>query len=125
MIDHKALKWGSFGNLPAKVPCKECPLARTSEPGALGGYSPMQYVDVILGVADLACHMSKGFDEKQPNLQRSCTGLAMIRANIGGYEGARNSMDAVEHVGPNRDLVFSTAIEFLVHHFIGCHEAKR
>jgi hypothetical protein len=118
MIDHRPLKHGKFGHLPAKVPCNECPLSRKSKPMFLGGYTPAQYLEVLHGIADLACHLSKGFDVQNPEAQRSCTGVAMYRANTGVAMLADNSRAAMEHVGPNTKLVFASPIEFVSHHNI-------
>jgi hypothetical protein len=63
---------------PSRAPCAECPLRRTSLPGALGGYTVAQYIEILHGIADIACHMSPGFPNNRA-LQRSCTGIAMYR----------------------------------------------
>lgn len=114
-IEHTALKAGRFGHLPAKTCCAECPLRRDSTPGALGGYTAEQYLDVLHGPADIACHMSKGFNVRNPDDQRSCTGVAMYRANV-GLRPWGHALDAVAHVGPDRALVFAAPAEFWQHH---------
>lgn len=100
---------------PATTMCAECPLARTAIPGALGGYTVAQYLEVLHGPADLACHMSKGFPHDRAE-QRSCAGVAMYRANLGlappGHAG-----QAVRDVAAARcDLAFASPAEFAEHH---------
>jgi hypothetical protein len=101
-------------NLPAKDPCKECPVARAALPGALGGYTPEQYLEVLHGPADLACHMSPGFPDDVTR-QRSCTGVAMYRANCGLAPAGRSAYDAVQATGPD-DRAFASPEEFARHH---------
>lgn len=117
-VEKPILTTGRFGLLPAKVPCAECPLARTAEPGALGGYTVMQYIEVLMGPADLACHMSKGFPDDRAE-QRSCTGVAMFRANCEIKPKGLNALEAVESIGPNRELVFDSLLGFYRHHTKG------
>lgn len=124
MTDHKPIKRGRFGRPPAKAPCIECPLSRQAKPGALGGYTVQQYLDVLHGIADLACHLSPGFKAKRPEDQRSCTGVAMYRANVGGIFLSVNAREAVERVGANADLAFASAAEFRAHH-LPPHEILR
>lgn len=105
--------------LPTKVPCIECPLARTSGRGVLGGYTPAQYIEVMYGPADLACHLSKGFDTRDVAAQRSCTGLAMYRRNVRFIPDGKSALAAVLDVETNTDLVFGSPLEFLQHHTTG------
>jgi hypothetical protein len=104
-----------FGQPPTKMPCPECPLARTAIRGALGGYTAAQYLEVLHGPADLACHLSKGFPLNRAE-QRSCTGVAMYRANLGRLHPAGGAMRAVLLAGENRDAVFASPEEFAAHH---------
>lgn len=113
-IDHKPIKPGHFGELPSKLPCVECPLTRASIPGRLGGYTVGQYLDILHSPADIACHLSPGFP-KVLETQRSCTGVAMYRANC-GIEAGGHAQQATEHVGPNRELSFAAPREFVAHH---------
>lgn len=101
--------------LPAARPCAECPLVRTSLPGALGGYTVEQYIAVLLGPPDLACHMSPGFP-RDISRQRSCTGVAMFRANVGLLPSGRSALDAVLATGFDRVTSFATPDEFRDHH---------
>lgn len=100
---------------PATEPCKECPLARTALPGALGGYTVEQYLEVLRGPADLACHMSPGFPDDIER-QRSCTGVAMFRANCGIVPDGRGAREAMQTAGPNGTLAFGSEAEFALHH---------
>lgn len=112
------LQLGSFGHGPAKTMCKECPLARTCIAGYLGGYTPENYVKLLQGDADVACHLSPGFHERPQNYatMRSCTGVAHYRANTSKVPRGRNAAAAAEKAGPNREDVFASAVEFLAHH---------
>lgn len=109
---------GYFGNLPAKGTCAECPMRRDSKRGALGGWTPEMYIEALGGLPDIACHLSKGFDVRNPEEQRSCTGVANFRCNTGLVARLPhgNSRIAALHAGPNHDDVFSTLLEFYRHH---------
>lgn len=113
-IDHRPIKAGRMGDLPAARPCVECPLARASIRGRLGGYSVGQYLDILHASPDIACHLSPGFPHVLET-QRSCTGVAMYRANC-GITVTGHAQDAVERVGANRDLCFASPREFSQHH---------
>jgi hypothetical protein len=114
-IDHRPVVPGKFGRLPTKKPCIDCPLARTATPGALGGYTVQQYLDVLNSFADIACHLSPGFPNNLPE-QRSCTGVAMFRANV-NIPASGQAAKAVRHVGVDRKAVFANPGEFAAHHF--------
>jgi hypothetical protein len=118
VIDHGPIKIGKFGALATKKHCVECPLARASEPGRLGGYTVQQYLDVLHGVADLACHLSPGFPRNLAE-QRSCTGVAMFRNHTGipaqGH-ATESAAESMARVGENTDLVFASDAEFAEHH---------
>jgi hypothetical protein len=116
-IDHKPIKPGGFGRSPTKIACFECPLRRKSTPGYLGGYTTEQYLDILHGIADIACHQSPGFPENHAET-RSCTGVAKYRANVGITRLAHNAAAAVAHVGPDREEVFASPEEFFKHHQI-------
>ena len=112
---------GRFGKEPAKMPCNECPLRRDSVPGHLGGYTPQMYIDVLHGDADLACHLSKGFQEGEREQQRSCTGVAMYRANTHCLPLGTNARDAILSVvaeDGDRSNVFASPEEFRAHHTV-------
>jgi hypothetical protein len=113
-IEKPILKEGGFGLPPTDKPCRECPLARAAVVGALGGYTVAQYLEVLHGIADLACHLSRGFPNN-PEEQRSCTGVAMFRANL-GIEPWGKAMVAVSLVGVDRETVFASDAEFSKHH---------
>lgn len=114
MIDHKEIKSGKLGELPSKLPCVECPVARASVPGQLGGYTAEQYLYILHSYADIACHLSPGFPKKLAT-QRSCTGVAMYRANCGVKAGG-HAAEAIEHIGENTELSFANQSEFRTHH---------
>ena len=100
---------------PPKTPCAECPLRKDSIRGALGGYTAMQYLVVLHGIADLACHMSKGFPADRSQ-QRSCAGVAMYRAH-NRLKPWGHAMEAVAVLaGEDRSMVFDHPLGFLLHH---------
>lgn len=113
-IDHKPIKRGAMGELPARLPCVECPLTRASIPGRLGGYTVDQYLHILNNGADIACHLSPGFPGTLAT-QRSCTGVAMYRANAGVIAGG-HAEAATRHIGKNYDLAFGNQREFRRHH---------
>lgn len=114
---------GSFAGLPTRVPCIECPLRKDAIPGALGGWTPHQYVTALHGPADIACHKSKGFDEKDRERMRSCTGVAAFRASTGVCTSHPKSHTraAIKHVAADPEhraegTCFNSAESFLRHH---------
>jgi hypothetical protein len=113
-IDHRPIKPGACGELPAKLPCVECPLAKTAIPGRLGGYSVDQYLYILHSIADIACHMSPGFPDVLAT-QRSCTGVAMYRANC-GVIASGHAEQATRHIGKNYEVGFAHQREFRNHH---------
>jgi hypothetical protein len=105
---------------PLMQPCKECPLRRDSLPGYLGGYTPEMYIEILHSPASIACHSSKGFHEGDLSTQRSCTGVAAFRANVGHrclYKGVEtHAQYATEIVGSDKERYFASDEEFVVHH---------
>jgi hypothetical protein len=114
-IDHLPIKAGACGEMPSKLPCVECPLARASIPGRLGGYTVQQYLHILHHIADIACHMSPGFPDDMAT-QRSCTGVAMYRANAGVIPSG-HAYEAVRAVaGGDCTAAFANPREFALHH---------
>jgi hypothetical protein len=116
----------AFSCPPTKVPCRECPLAKVAEPGALGGWTPEMYLNALHGPAAIACHMGKGFgrDGEPPDhtKQRVCTGVAMYRAN-NGIIAAGNAHAATVAIGnlhadtgKCEELAFNSPEDFFFHH---------
>jgi hypothetical protein len=115
----------------SKTPCVECPLRRDSVPGYLGGYTPEMYVEMLHGPASVACHKSPGFQERQIERQRHCTGVAAYRANVGhitialhpvaGYV-VTSAHDSTVLVGEDRENYFASPLEFVRHHIKGQKE---
>lgn len=100
----------------AKRMCKECPLARKSAPGYLGGYTAVQYIGVLHSDFWIACHLSPGFQERDISKQRGCTGVAHYRANVSKLPRSPSAMEDVRKVGKNTEDVFSTPMGFYEHH---------
>lgn len=127
MDNDVVLKPGRF-NPPAKGTCRECPLRKDSQRGRLGGWSVLLYLEAMLRTpADIACHLSKGFDEQDMTQMRSCTGVANFRANLGVVHRMLNgnARDAAMMAGENPVDVFETATEFYRHHQPGRGEKIR
>ena len=99
-----------------KKPCKECPWARTVEPGRLGGSPPEVYIGQAVLPFWLPCHESANYEGKASDVNQvqECHGAAIFRANIKDKIIADN--DALLHLPEDRDLVFSTLAEFYAHH---------
>jgi len=83
-------------------PCSDCPMARTSLNGWLGGATAMEYRALAHSDSVVRCHV-------HGNVQ--CAGMAIYRKNV------------CKHVDPpglvlDRDieLVFATPMEFVAHH---------
>lgn len=106
--------------MPAKIPCRECPLRKDAAPGFLGGYTPEMYLDALFSPASLACHCSKGFHEGDIAKQRHCTGVAGFRANMNLRTGtsADRAIHAVIEGYPRnlREDFFENPTQFYNHH---------
>lgn len=109
-------KPGELGHVAAKEPCRECPLRRDSIPGYLGGYSWVNYLEIMHSDADIACHMSPGFHQRDLSRQRACTGVAAYRANVSKLPRGGKGRESVLLIGQNREDFFGSAIEFAIHH---------
>lgn len=109
---------GKLGHAPAKGTCVQCPIRRDSKRGELGGWTPEMYIRGMMGPADFACHMSKGFDVNDRDAQRSCTGVGNFRCNTAlvVYMPDGNGRDNALLAGENREDVFATLPEFWRHH---------
>jgi hypothetical protein len=116
MIDHRPMMAGRFGQPPTQRACVECPLRRSSKPGALGGYTVQQYLETLHGPADLACHLSPGFALKDRKAQRSCTGVAQFRRHAELSPEGNNAREAMAYVRDDPEAVFCTDAEFAAHH---------
>lgn len=118
---------GALGQLPTKKPCIECPLRKDAKPGALGGYSPRDYLRIMGGPADIGCHASKGFDAQDHARTRSCTGVAAFRASMGvlAPHPLSHAHEATKYIGNDPEQIavgmcFDDPIEFVLHH--ACQE---
>lgn len=102
-------------------PCKGCPFARDTAPGALGGKSgPEVYIGQTEGGFWLPCH--KNYDPNQPQEWTAdkvkdfsqCAGAAIFRANV----GVKLPAFALK-LPEDKVKVFATYAEFLSHHHGG------
>lgn len=123
------MKPGALGRLPTKKPCIECPLRRDAKPGALGGYSPMDYVKLLMGPADVGCHASPGFENQDHDRTRTCTGVAAFRAQRGVITAhpLSHAREAQAYIGNDPEQIavgmcFDNEREFLAHHV--CEEGR-
>lgn len=113
---------------PAKRTCKGCPWRKDAVPGALGGWTPLMYMEAVHGPADIACHMSKDFDghvethmDPAAARPRSCAGLAAYRAKtgVGTQHPMSETQEAVTAMSERPDAlaeVFDSPNEFILHH---------
>jgi len=84
-------------------PCSDCPWARTSLNGWLGGATDDQWLRTAHSDQKVPCHTLRGVQ---------CAGLAIYRANV-----AKTPRDPSVLVLPkDHSAVFSTPMEFVEHH---------
>jgi hypothetical protein len=98
------------------TPCSECPFRRTTEPGHLGGSSPLTYVGQAYGPFFLPCHSTHDYKSLEARLNTEnlqCAGAAIHRANIGRSE---LMPDPLLKLPADTETVFATQAEFLAHH---------
>jgi hypothetical protein len=86
-----------------KLPCADCPFARTAIPGWLGDVTIEDFLLAAHGESRLDCHTLIG---------PQCAGAAIYRANV--CKLPRDKSFLV--LEPNDDLVFSSAEQFREHH---------
>lgn len=95
-------------------PCHDCPFARHTKDGALGGGAPETYLGQILGPFWLPCHNSAGYEENRRDpTHEQCAGAAIFRANV-GVDVMMPS--ALLHLPKGDPQVLTGPIEFLQHH---------
>lgn len=84
-------------------PCTDCPFARASLPGWLGGIPIQDWLAAVHSDSLMVCHV-------HPNVQ--CAGAAIYRRNV-----CKLLQDPSLLVLPaDRQLVFATPMEFTKHH---------
>ena len=92
--------------VPAKVqhtqPCGDCPMARASLPGWLGGATAEGYVRLAHSDHLVDCHTLK---------HTQCAGMAIYRRNV-----CKRVDEPGLRLPADRELVFATPMEFLAHH---------
>jgi hypothetical protein len=84
-------------------PCSDCPWARMSLPGWLGGFTPEEWLQAAHGEERIDCHTLKG---------PQCAGVAIYRANV------IKSVRDPKVLKLKRDCVdvFTSPVEFRDHH---------
>ncbi len=97
------------------TPCAECPFRRDIKPGFLGGSPVETYIGQSVLPFWLPCHCDSGYKQKQSEFGKvtQCAGTAIFRANIGV---AQFMPPSLMHLPANKELVFSSMIEFVAHH---------
>jgi hypothetical protein len=99
-----------------KKPCKECPFARSTTPGELGGSDPTVYIGQAMGPFWLPCHLHTEYSDpnwKQDTAKPQCAGAAMYRSLVGVDRLMPPSLHRLEG---DPELVFSSPAELLAHH---------
>lgn len=95
-------------------PCQDCPFARHTPSGALGGGAPETYLGQILGPFWLPCHNSAGYEQNRMDMRHEqCAGAAIFRANV-GVDAMMPS--ALLHLPKGHPSVLTGPVEFLQHH---------
>lgn len=95
-------------------PCHDCPFARHTPPGALGGAAPEIYFGQIMGPFWLPCHNSAGYEENRRDpTHEQCAGAAGFRANVGVDV---LMPQALLHLPKDHPAVLAGPVEFLEHH---------
>jgi hypothetical protein len=84
-------------------PCSDCPFARGSLNGWLGGLSAEAWVAIAGGDHNEPCHVYDG---------AHCAGVAIYRANTAKLPRDRRVM----RLPPDHERVFSNSREFVEHH---------
>ena len=84
-------------------PCGDCPWARASLPGWLGGPSADDWLKEAHGDHPIPCHTLRG---------AQCAGAATYRRNVAKIPRDKECL----RLEANRDLVFATPTEFRRHH---------
>lgn len=83
-------------------PCSDCPMARSSLPGWLGGATPEEYARLAHSDVVVDCHAIRGMQ---------CAGMAIYRKNV----CKRRDPPQLQLPG-DTEKVFATPMEFLAHH---------
>lgn len=105
---------GSWQVSNCVIPCHDCPFAKHTPAGALGGGSLETYLGQIVGPFFLPCHNSPGYNQFDVNLNnRQCAGAAVFRSNLGVD---RLMPGSLLHLPAGDLVVFPGLLEFVVHH---------
>lgn len=86
-----------------KTPCADCPFARTAMRGWLGSVSLDDWVVAIHAESIINCHTVSN---------QQCAGAAIFRANV--CKMPRDPQ--ILQLRKNTSLVFSSTMEFWIHH---------
>lgn len=85
------------------VPCSDCPWARASLNGWLGGLTVDEWLSEAHGECRIECHTLEG---------SQCAGAAIYRANVLKQPRDKELLQ----LGTDRVKVFATPMEFKKHH---------
>lgn len=92
-----------------RVPCSDCPWARTALPGWLAQMSTEQWLRVVHGDGRMECHTRTNAAD---GTAWHCAGAAIFRANV--CKVPRD--DSLLRLPADRVRVFATNAEFSAHH---------
>lgn len=88
-------------------PCADCPWARKALPGWLGPCTADEWVQIAHADVTVDCHTCASPDGGS----HQCAGVAIYRANV-----CKLAYAPQLKLSPDRELVFSSPMEFKQHH---------
>ncbi len=91
-----------------KKPCSDCPWARRSLAGWLGGFPLRDWLLAAHSEERIECHTKRGFDKDTPQ----CAGAAIYRSNVAKLPRDPSILILPKDV----EIVFATPMEFERHH---------
>lgn len=90
------------GRVQHTKPCSDCPMARASLNGWLGGATPEEYRQLAHSNDSVDCHAIR---------KTQCAGMAIYRRNV-----CKSVVPGGLSLPKDTTLVFATPMEFLAHH---------
>lgn len=90
------------GKVQHTQPCSDCPMARSSLNGWLGGATPQEYVQLAHSDAVVDCHAIR---------KTQCAGMSIYRANV-----CKRRDPPQLQLPKDTSKVFATPMEFIAHH---------
>lgn len=90
------------GKVQHTQPCSDCPMARSSLPGWLGGATPEEYARLAHSDTVVPCHAIR---------RTQCAGMSIYRANV-----VKRRDPPQLQLPKDIEKVFATPMQFLDHH---------